>query len=326
MTEPEEAAVERSGPTSDAPQWLVVYLKGIARGAADTVPGVSGGTIALVTGIYERLVRAITAIDPSLLRHATRLDERAGWAALGRDLVDRDVPFLLALGAGIVTAVVIVAGVMHAAVKTYPAPTYAFFFGLIGASAVVLYRYAAVENWRRVSLAVVGFLLAFVLSGETAAGAFPHTPLVVFFSGMIAITAMVLPGVSGAFILVLLGQYEFMSGVPGDLLDAIAGAATGDGLGVLVAPGTTVLTFVAGAAIGLLSIAHVIRWALDAYRNATLTFLVSLMVGALRLPVIEVLDNTGAWTAGHAAVIAGATLVGAVAVLGLDHFTDDMEY
>ena len=306
--------------------WIAIYLKGIAWGAADAVPGVSGGTIALITGIYERLVAAIAGIDPSLLGYVSGLTTPAGWTALVDALVDRDVPFLLVLGAGIGTALVIVLGGMNAAVNAYPAPTYAFFFGLIGASAVVLYTHVEVDTLRRAVVAVAGFILAFLVSGEAATGVLPHTIPVVFLSGAIAITAMILPGISGSLILLLLGQYEFMSGVPGEFLAGLVGVLQGDATGAVVETGGTVVAFGAGAVIGLLSVAHVIRWALANYRTATLTFLVSLMVGALRLPVLKILSNTPRWTPGRVAVVVAAALVGGVAVLALDHFTDDLEY
>ncbi|MFC7233951.1 DUF368 domain-containing protein [Halosegnis marinus] len=304
---------------------LAVYLKGVCMGAADAVPGVSGGTIALIVGVYERLVGAITALDPRALEHVPRLHTRDGRRALSRDLVAMDVPFLLALGLGVVTAVAAMSGVMHVAVTEYPVGTYAFFFGLIGASAVVLRDELAVRNPRGAAVAVAGFLFAFLLSGATASAEGSHALPVIFLSGAVAVSAMILPGVSGSFILYLLGQYEYMTGVPGDFLAALVAAAGGDPSGV-VPTGTVVATFVTGALLGLLTVSHAVKYALANYRRATLTFLVALIVGALRAPALEVGGNVTAWTLPVTALVVGAAAVGAGLVLGLDYVTDDLDY
>jgi len=316
---------ERTDETGGLRGTLVVYLKGLCMGVADAVPGVSGGTIALIVGVYERLVGAITALNPRVLEHVPRLHTRAGRRALTRDLVAMDVPFLAALGFGVVTAVAAMSGLMHVAVTEYPVVTYAFFFGLIGASAVVLRDELSVDDVRGVSVALAGFSFAFLLSGATAGSEGSHALPVVFFSGMVAISAMILPGVSGSFILYLLGQYEYLTGVPGALANALVAAANGDPSGVVPA-GTVVVVFVSGALIGLFTIAHAVKYALANYRRATLTFLVALIVGALRAPVIEVSDGVEAWTPGIVAAVLGAAVVGAALVVGLDYTTDDLDY
>lgn len=316
---------EQTGETGGRRGTLVVYLKGLCMGAADAVPGVSGGTIALIVGVYERLVAAITALDPRVLEHVPRLHTRAGRRAFARELVAMDVPFLAALGLGVVTAVAAMSGVMHVAVTEYPVVTYAFFFGLIGASAVVLRDELSVGDTRGVLVALAGFSLAFLLSGATAGSEGSHALPVVFVSGMVAISAMILPGVSGSFILYLLGQYEYLTGVPGAFASALLAAANGDPSGV-VPTGIVVAVFVSGALIGLLTIAHAVRYALANYRRATLTFLVALIVGALRAPAIEVWDGVGAWTPTVGVTVLGAAVVGAALVVGLDYTTDDLDY
>lgn len=306
-------------------QWFSVYLKGVCMGAADSIPGVSGGTIALITGIYERLIAAIAAADPRILLHLVRAhDPEARAEVLG--MLDRmDLPFLLALGAGIATAIVGVTRIVLLAYEGYPALTYAFFFGLIAASAIVLYRHVALDTPGRIGAAVVGLLLAFFVSGVSASG-FPHSPLVIFLAGVLAISAMVLPGISGAFILLLLGQYTYLSGVLHDFVDALVAVVSGGDSAGLVEMAVTVLTFLAGALVGLLTFARVVDWALDEYHEATLAFLVSLMVGALRYPAAEVLAAPDAWTVSTVAAVLLAGLLGAGAVLVLDHYTDDLSY
>jgi putative membrane protein len=321
MAEPESPA-ETTVDGGPVPWWLAVYLKGAAMGAADTVPGVSGGTVALIVGVYERLVTAITELDPLAVLLLGDVHTSEGRTALVTRLREMEVPFLLALGGGIVTAVVTLSRVLEVALSEYPGPTFAFFFGLIAASAVVLYGEVDIGTPRRLAVAVGGVVAAFVLTGPIAA-ALPSTLPVVFLAGSVAVTAMVLPGISGSFLLLVLGQYEFMIETLGDFVDAVFATVTGRSAD-LVASGGVVVTFCAGAAVGLLTVAHVIRWALDHYRAATLAFLVSLMLGALRLPAREVAKNTAQFTPGTVAVLAGAGAAGAVLVLGLDHVTVDL--
>jgi putative membrane protein len=305
---------------------LVVYLKGVAMGAADAVPGVSGGTIAFITGIYERLIMAVTQLDPRVLVHVPYVYNRDRRNAFRTALREMDVPFLVAVGTGMVTAIVIFARFVQAALSTVPAATFAFFFGLIGASALVLVD----PQWRTQSTclaaAVVGFSVAFLIAGASAGGAMASSTPVVFGSGMLAISGMVLPGISGAFILLLLGQYDHLTETLNEFVDAVVDLRSGNVTDPLVSEGAVVLTFSAGALVGLFSITFLVRWALERHRAATLAFLVSLMIGALRLPVLEVLDATQEWTllAGLEVVTAGA--VGAVVVFVLDHVTADLEY
>lgn len=309
---------------TDPRDLLGVYLRGLAMGSADTVPGVSGGTIALVTGIYERLIAAITAVDGEAVRSAWQLHRPAGRAAF-LDLLERaDVPFLGALGLGVATAVVTVAQVMSRLVDVYPAVTFAAFFGLIAASAVVLYDEVDVFEPRRLAVAVAGIVLAALVGGRVGLDG-SHGPVIVFLAGTVAVSAMVLPGLSGAFLLILLGQYEYMLGKLKAFTGAIPALLDGGSLEAVLEPGTDVAVFVAGAVVGLLTVAYVVRWALSRYRVATLTFLVSLMVGGLRVPGERVLE--GLETApGGLVTIALAGVLGAVGVLALDRYTDDLEY
>ncbi|MEF8807873.1 DUF368 domain-containing protein [Natronomonas sp.] len=312
------------GPTG-ARAWLTVYLKGACMGAADTVPGVSGGTIAVIVGVYERLITALTSFDPSVLGDLARVHTASGRAALSEELVRMDVPFLLVLGAGVLSAAATIATAMHTAVVEYPAPTYAFFFGLIAASAVVLYRYVDAATPRRGVVAVVGFVIAFIVTDPALDGATGSSLPMLFVAGAIAISAMVLPGISGAFLLLVLGQYEYVSGLPRSAFEGVVAAVGGDP-GPLLATLAPLAAFLGGALVGVFSVAYAVRAALDRYREATLTFLVSLMVGALRLPATEVLTNADGLSATTALVVVAPLVVGAAAVFALDAYTDDLEY
>jgi putative membrane protein len=324
--------VEDPGPgrtthrVSGARAWLSVFLKGVAMGAADTVPGVSGGTIALITGIYERLVTGIAAIDHRLVLQtigASRSSDRLPVRAAARRI---DLPFLLVLGLGIATAILTVSGVLALTLERYRAPTNAFFFGLIAASAVVLYGEVKLDTPRRWTTAVLAAAFAFWLTGATAAGAVPHALPVVLIAGTVTSSALLLPGISGAALLYILGQYEYMIGALHGFIGSLAGVMSGDELTAAVADGTVVLTFLAGVGMGLVTIAHVVRWAFRYDRATTLTALVSLMVGALRLPAEEILADTSTWTATSAGGVLVAGLIGAGLVLVLDRYTDDLDY
>ncbi|MFW6384465.1 MAG: DUF368 domain-containing protein [Halodesulfurarchaeum sp.] len=307
------------------PGWLVVYLKGFAMGAADAVPGVSGGTIALIAGIYDRLVSAIAAIDrpgvQGLLVALARPHDPAARARFRRDFVAMDLPFLLVLGVGVLTAALSAANVIEWAVGVYAGPTYAFFFGLIVASAIVLRDQLDLSEPSGWVVALVGFGLAFWVSGLSSGG-IGSGPVVLFVAGVIAISAMVLPGISGSLILLTLGQYETIVTAVGELTDAAVALA----FGAVLDPLTTLVIFALGALLGILSFARVVAWALETAPTTTLTFLVALMIGALRAPGERVIEATTAWTPGVTAVLLGWALLGAVLVLGLNAATDGIEY
>lgn len=308
-----------------AREWATVYLKGACMGAADAVPGVSGGTIALITGIYERLIDAVTALDPGVLALVPELGRAEGRRRLRERLVEMDVLFLIVLVSGVFTSLLTVTRLLDVALADYRAYTFAFFFGLIAASALVLYGEVHVDTLPRVGAGLAGFVLAFVVSDRALAGALPTTLPVTFVAGAIAISAMVLPGVSGAFLLLVLGQYEFVSGIPRAVLSGVLEAIDGNTAPLLdaLAP---FAAFMAGALVGVFSVAYAVRAALRRYREATLTFLVSLMVGALRLPATEVAVNIGELAPRSVVSVFVPAVVGIVAVLLLDRHTDDLEY
>lgn len=297
-------------------------------GAADAVPGVSGGTIALITGIYERLIAAVTAIEPSRLRDlisGVRTESRPKAVDAFQAM---DASFLLALGAGIATAIITVLRVVNVVLETNPVETYGFFFGLIGASAVVLYSEVSLATRGRQAAALGGFLLAFLLSGY-AASALGSSLLVIFVAGAIAVSAMILPGVSGSLLLLMLGQYDYMSTALSEFTDAVFGVINGSGVDPLVETATPVVTFMTGAVVGLFTVAHSVRWALKHYREATLAFLVSLIVGALRAPIeqstLELAANGSTWTLEAVGLFVLFGVVGAGAVVIVDRLAGGIE-
>ncbi|MFW6384792.1 MAG: DUF368 domain-containing protein [Halodesulfurarchaeum sp.] len=306
-------------------EWVVVYLKGFAMGSADAIPGVSGGTIALITGIYDRLVGAIANIDRDgvfvLLTSALRAYSTEDRIRGLERAFQMDLPFLFVLAFGVVSAAVTAANVILVGITEFPGPTYAFFFGLIAASVYVLRDEMTIDSSRGVLVAFVGFVLAFVLSGSFD-GSFGDGLLVVFLSGAIAICAMVLPGISGSLILLALGQYELMVETVHRLTDAVLNGAGSE----IAAPLAILVVFATGALLGLLSFARVVSWALETYRRETLTFLIALMVGALRAPGEEILAATSVWTPTVSATLVIAAIVGGGLVVLLDSMTAGIEY
>ncbi len=312
----------------DSRETAVVFLKGIAMGCADAVPGVSGGTIALITGIYDRLITAVTAVTLTRIRSLlTGLNSASGRETLAT-FREMDGPFLIALGAGIVTALITVLRIVDILLTEAPVVTYGFFFGLIAASGAVLLSEVDVSTTARKAAALAGFLAAYLTAGITTSG-FGSGPLVLFAAGMIAVSALVLPGISGSLLLVILGQYEFISGALSTFVDAVLGVVTGGEAGIVVETAPPIVSFVAGGVVGLFTIAHIVRRALTRYRAATIAFLVSLVLGALRAPLLEVgaiLSGTGQGWLATLPEFGGAAVLGAVLILAVDRYAGAVEF
>ena len=207
---------------------LGIYLRGIAMGAADLVPGVSGGTIALITGIYARLITAIASIGPSTLSLLLRGKLMEAWKAI-------DGQFLFTLAAGIATAIIGLAAVLDWLLQHYLLPLWATFSGLVLASALSLvrdnYRLWSSQQW---SMFLIGIGVA-VFVGLTQAVQMPVTPWGIFLAGSVAICAMILPGISGSFLLLLLGMYQVViSAIVNLEFTTLALFALGCGVGILL--------------------------------------------------------------------------------------------
>lgn len=248
-------------PTRD----LVQIARGFLMGGADIIPGVSGGTVALILGIYERLVKAISRFDMTFLGHL----RRRRWSAAGEHV---DLRFLIALGCGIVSGILGLASLMHYLLEHQRQYTHAAFFGLILASSLLVAE--RVQRWKPLTCLCfpAGAVLAFLLVGLPLLQDPPPGNGYVFLCGVVAICAMILPGISGAFILLILGKYEFITGL---LRDVLRGNITGATL-------LTLGVFCIGCMVGLLSFSKLLRWLLGRYESLTLAFLCGLMIGSLR--------------------------------------------
>ncbi len=190
--------------TDNPKQLLGVYFKGMAMGAADIVPGVSGGTIALIAGIYERLINALGSIGPSLWRVFRQDGGIKGLLAVWRQV---DATFLLCLLLGIATSFVTLAGIIKHLLDNEPLLIWSFFFGLVVATVFILLSEIKRWNMGRAVLFVIGIAAAVIISSLPVLTTTPSLPYL-FFAGAIAICAMILPGISGSFILLLMGAYD----------------------------------------------------------------------------------------------------------------------
>lgn len=259
-------------------------------GTADAVPGVSGGTIAFITGIYERLIQAVSGLTPAAASRSLQHLMERDFEVFTQQLRNLDIPFLAVLGTGIMTAVIVVLRFMDFAITNYPAPTYGFFTGLIAVSAAVLYTEVDLKTKGRKSAAVTGFTLAFIASGFGASAPGHALPLL-FISGLTAVSGMVLPGISGSLILVIFGQYDYMSATLTEFTSAIPEAVTSLSLAPVQETAVPITVFITGAFAGLFTTVHGVRKALSLRREATMVFLVSMIAGATRAPILQ-LENS----------------------------------
>ena len=241
--------------TKNIRDYLLLTLKGMAMGAADVVPGVSGGTIALITGIYEELIFSIKSINLKALKLLLSGRPAAFWKAINGS-------FLLSVLLGIAISIFSLAKGLTFLLHHYPILVWSFFFGLIVASAIYVARTIKAWNAGAVIAGIAGIVIAYFITVISPAEA-NTTWFYIFFSGMIAICAMILPGISGSFILVLLGMYQFILGAVVDLNIPV------------------LLVFVAGAAIGIIGFSTVLSWLLKKFHTLTIALLAGFMVGSL---------------------------------------------
>jgi putative membrane protein len=271
----------------DAPQGGLVFFKGVLMGMCDIIPGVSGGTIALITGIYERLISAIGSIGISPLRALIRGRREEAVDAIHR----MDPVFLVVLMAGIGAGLLAMSRIVLSVLQAFPAETYAFFFGLIVASSVLIaYR---IERWDTVIATVwvgLGLAAGYLIGGLGQSG-LGHSLPMLFVTGFVALCAMILPGISGAYLTLVMNQYEY-------LLSAIA---TLD-----IVP---LLAYIAGGAAGIISMSRILKIILRTYHTQSLAFLTGLMLGSTRMMYDHIVAAGGTIASVLVAGVAGVLLI-----------------
>jgi putative membrane protein len=252
-------------------EYFLLYLKGMAMGAADVVPGVSGGTIAFITGIYERLLGAIKSFD----LQAAKLFMSFRFAEFAKHT---DFKFLISILLGIATSVLSLAKLFHFLLEQYPVLTMAFFFGLILATVFVVGK--EIKNWQPLSILnfVIGVSLAITVAFLSPQSENSNV-FYLFLCGTIAICSMILPGVSGSFVLLIMGNYFLVIGIISGLnkqvkeLDFMA----------LYESFLVLLPFALGAIVGLLSFSRVLSWLFERYKTGTLAVLTGFILGSLSI-------------------------------------------
>jgi putative membrane protein len=236
-------------------QYVTLFLKGMAMGGADVVPGVSGGTIAFITGIYETLLDSIASVDADALQ----LLRQGRWRDLWQHINGN---FLVTLFGGIFLSILTLAQLLGFLLEAYPIQLWSFFFGLIIIAAYLVAK--EIKQWSAgvVVAAAVGIAIAYYITLATPAET-PTDLWFVFLSGSVAICAMILPGISGSFILLILGKYAF-------ILEAVNERNL-----------TVIAVFGLGCVVGILAFARVISWLLDRYHDVAVALLAGFMIGSL---------------------------------------------
>jgi len=248
-------------------QYLILFCKGLAIGAADVVPGVSGGTIAFVSGIYIELIDTIKSVNIQALRVLKSQGLAAAWRHINGN-------FLVVLLSGILTSLFSLAVVMQFLLAEHPLPLWSFFVGLIVGSVIYLLRQYRFSHWREYLLFATGIAIAWGISVAPSVQ-LEGTLATMFFAGSIALCAMILPGISGSFILMLLGLYPVFIGAIAELqLDIL-------------------MVFGLGGIIGLAVFSRVLSWLLAHYEVPVIAMMCGFLVGSLNIiwPWKQVLES-----------------------------------
>lgn len=241
---------------------FMLAIKGSAMGAADVIPGVSGGTIAFMTGIFEELVGSINSFDATAVRLLLTGKVVNFWKHINGT-------FLASVGSGILLSVLTLAKLMLYLLNNHPIETWAFFFGLIVASSMFILR--SIKGWDILSvvMTVMGIILGVTVCTLSPTET-PNDLWFIFLSGAIAICAMILPGISGSFILLILGKYEY-------IMETITRLTAGDFSTTL----PVIVVFGAGAATGIISFSKFLHWLLGKFHKQTLLVMAGFIIGSL---------------------------------------------
>jgi putative membrane protein len=282
-------------------EYLRIYLTGFVMGCADIVPGVSGGTIAFISGIYETLINAIKSFNLTAIRKALKFD-------IGGFIDHTALRFLITLALGIGTAVLLLANLLSDLLENQPTYIFAFFAGLIIASILAI---GITVKWGLPSLIafIVGAVFAFVIVSLPETGDGDHSTITLFLSGAVAICAMILPGISGSFILLILGQYKY-------ILEAVKGFEFG-----------VIIPVALGCVVGIIVFSRVLSWLLKNYVDVTVAVLTGFMLGSLKLiwdnatnaESVAKMNSSGALDGGQIVFALALMVAGFILVSLIDH-------
>ncbi|HNV12305.1 MAG TPA: DUF368 domain-containing protein [bacterium] len=241
---------------------IIVFLKGFAMGSVDIIPGISGGTMALILGIYEKIISELKKINFKSVKSIFLKNKKL--------IIPEDdkinLAFLISLFLGIISAIISLAKIISYFLQNYPSHIYGLFFGLIVSSILLILPKKFYKNKNYLFL-IPGFIIAWVISSSGTLN-FSNSYINIFFSGVVAICAMILPGISGSFVLLILGKYEFM-------ISALKNPLAENNL-------LYILIFGIGCVIGLLSFVRFLNFLLKRYREPSMAILIGFMAGALK--------------------------------------------
>jgi putative membrane protein len=232
-----------------------LYLKGVFMGIAEIIPGVSGGTIAFITGIYEELIDSIKSVDGNAIKLLFSFKFSLFWKQINGT-------FLLTLLLGMLTSILALSRIIVFLIDQHPFKIWGFFFGLIIASAIVIFYQIETVNSKVVVSTIIGLLISAYIALE-APSSTPNSNLFIFISGAIAISAMILPGISGSFILVFLSKYEF-------ILKSLNNFDV-----------TVISIFIGGCIVGLVTFSRVFSYLFKKYNDVVISVLVGFLLGSL---------------------------------------------
>jgi len=254
---------------------ILIYLKGFLMGICDIIPGISGGTIAFITGIYTRLINAVKGFSLKLVYDILTYPINRKSDSLKEDIRQLDLAFLTILMLGIGSAFLVGSRVIKFLMEEYLAYTLSFFIGLILASSKTIFEHIEDHSTKNILFCVLGFIVGVVSSMLVPLTVTPSLGYV-FLGGFCAINAMFLPGISGAFILLIMGLYEFMVNVLNDIRNNIG----------------YFLVFAAGASLGAFTISRIVSFLFKRNKCRTLYVLLGLVIGALGTPVRKIIETT----------------------------------
>jgi putative membrane protein len=288
-------------------EYILTAVKGACMGAADVIPGVSGGTIAFIMGIYDKFVASLAAINAEAVKLFFTGKFKEFWRHINGG-------FLLSLVVGIGVSVISIATVMQTLLSDFPIQTWAFFFGLIVASSIFILR--GISGWglREILFLIGGVVLGVVICTLSPTQT-PDALWFIFLSGAIAICAMILPGISGSFILLILGKYQYILGAVSDL---VAGQNVTHNI-------LTLAVFAIGAVVGILGFSKFLHWILSRWHKQALIILAGFIIGSLvkiwpwnNPEAIAQTELTGSLHIGSAIIIAliGFSLVTGIEIAG----------
>lgn len=256
---------------------FLIFLKGILMGVCDLIPGISGGTVAFITGIYIKLINSVKGISPKLFKdffnYLIKRDKKSK-KIFDKSLREVNLGFLLILFLGIISAILIGSRIIKYFLEIHPAYIFAFFIGLILSSVKIIFCHIKNHELKNILFGFIGLIIGIVISLFSPLNIESPNLVYVFLGGFFAISAMFLPGISGAFILLIMGLYEFMINVLHNILENFL----------------VLIVFIFGMLLGIFFISRLISFLFEKDKCKTLYFLLGLVIGALSIPFRKVLE------------------------------------